>query len=139
MTLILDKLLPAVVYCQAVRCVVCIAKKCSEVFDYSVMMLSITVVLGSHEFGFRIWLEAQGGIQLSTGRGDLQGGCVVLLMLSKGFGIKLSDFEAGNVTLKDDYLWQVVEIVIGGVLTVVEVRFMYLFMCLRRIMLQGSI
>ena len=53
--------------------------------------------------------------------------------------IELSDFEAENVRLKGDYLWQVVEIVIGGVPTVLEVRFMCLFMSLSRILLQGSI
>ena len=53
--------------------------------------------------------------------------------------IELSDFEAENVTLKGDYLWQVVEIVIGGVPTVLEVRLMCLFMSLSRILLQGSV
>jgi hypothetical protein len=53
--------------------------------------------------------------------------------------IELSDFEAENATLKGDYLWQVVEIVIGGVPTVLEVRCMYLFMSLGRILLQGSV
>jgi hypothetical protein len=53
--------------------------------------------------------------------------------------IELSDFEAENATLKGDYLWQVVEIVIGGVPTVIEVRFMFLFMSLSRILLQGSV
>jgi hypothetical protein len=43
------------------------------------------------------------------------------------------------VTLKCDYLRQVVEIVIGSVPTVLEVRFMCLFMCLGRILLQGSL
>jgi hypothetical protein len=41
--------------------------------------------------------------------------------------------------LKGDYLWQVVEIVIRGVPTVLEVRFMCLFMSLGRILLQGSL
>jgi hypothetical protein len=53
--------------------------------------------------------------------------------------IELSDFEAENATLKGDYLWQVVEIVIGGIPTVLEVRFMCLFMSLSRILLQGSV
>ena len=53
--------------------------------------------------------------------------------------IELSDFEAENATLNGDYLWQVVEIVIGGVPTVLEVRFMCLFMSLGRILLQGSV
>jgi len=54
-------------------------------------------------------------------------------------GIELSHFEAEDVTLKGDYLWQVVEIVIGGVPTILEVCFMCLFMSLGRILLQGSI
>jgi len=41
--------------------------------------------------------------------------------------------------LNGEYLWQVVEIVIGGVPTVLEVCFMCLFMCVSRILLQGSI
>jgi hypothetical protein len=53
--------------------------------------------------------------------------------------IELSDFEAENAMLKGDNLWQVVEIVIGGVPTVLEVRFMCLFMSLGRILLQGSV
>ena len=54
-------------------------------------------------------------------------------------GIELSDFKAENATLKGDYLREVVEIVIGGVPTVLEVRFMCIFMCLGRILLQGSV
>ena len=53
--------------------------------------------------------------------------------------IELTDFQAEDVTLNGDYLWQVVEIVIGGVPTVLEVRFMCLFMSLGRILLQGSV
>jgi len=60
-------------------------------------------------------------------------------MLSEGLEIELSDFEAENVTLECDYLWQVVEIVIGGVPTVLEVHFMCLFMSLGRILLQSSV
>jgi hypothetical protein len=51
----------------------------------------------------------------------------------------LSDFEAEDATLKHVYLWQVVEIVTGGVPTGLEVRFMWLFMSLGGILLQGSI
>jgi hypothetical protein len=54
MTLILEKLPHAAVFVNAVRCVWCIVESCSEVFDHSVRMLSITGVLGSHEFGLRI-------------------------------------------------------------------------------------
>jgi hypothetical protein len=53
--------------------------------------------------------------------------------------IEVSDFEAEDATPKGDYLWQVVEIVIGGVPTVLEVRFMCFFMSLGRMLLQGSI
>ena len=53
--------------------------------------------------------------------------------------IELCDFEAEDVTLKGDYLPQVVEIEIGGVPTVVEVRLMCMFMTLSRIPLQGSV
>jgi len=53
--------------------------------------------------------------------------------------IERSDFEAEIVTVKGDYLRQVVEVVIGGVPTVLEVRFMCLIMSLSRILLQASI
>ena len=53
--------------------------------------------------------------------------------------IELSDFQAENATLTGDSLWQVVEIVIGGVPTVLEIRFRCVFMSLRRILLLGSI
>jgi hypothetical protein len=35
--------------------------------------------------------------------------------------IELSYFEVENATLKGDYLWQVVEIVVAGVPTILEV------------------
>jgi len=60
-------------------------------------------------------------------------------MLSNGLEIELSDFEAEDVTLKGDYLWQVVEIVIGGVPTILDVRFMIMFLSSGRILLQGSL
>ena len=53
--------------------------------------------------------------------------------------IELSDFEAENATLKCHYLWQVVEIVIGGVPTVLDICFMCVFMSLGKILLQGSV
>jgi len=89
--------------------------------------------------GFAYDWELRGGSQISTGREDFAGGSAVLPMLSEGLEIELSDFEAENVTLRGDYLWQVVEIVIGGVPTVLEVRFMCLFKSLRRILLEGSV
>jgi hypothetical protein len=60
-------------------------------------------------------------------------------MLSEGLEIELSDFEAENATLKGDYLWQMVEIVVGGVPTVLEVGYMCLFISLGRILVQDSI
>jgi len=96
-------------------------------------------VLGSHEFRLRIWLRAQGGSQISTGREDFTGGSAVLSTLSERLEIELSDFEAENGTLKGEYLQQVVEIVIAGVPTVLEIRFMCLFISLGRILLQGSV
>jgi hypothetical protein len=56
-------------------------------------------------------------------------------MLSEGLEIELSDFEAENATLKGDYLRHVVEIVIGGVPTGLEIRSMCLFMTLGRMLL----
>ena len=84
-------------------------------------------------------MGAQAGSQISTGREDFAGGSAVLPTLSKGLEIELSDFEAENETLKGDYLWQVVEIVIAGVPTVLEVGFMCLIMSLGRKPLQGSV
>jgi hypothetical protein len=95
--------------------------------------------LGSHEFGLRIWLGVQVSCQINTGRENFAGGSAVLPKRREGFEIKLSDFKAENVTLKGNYLWQVVEILSGGVPTILELRFMCLFMSLGRIQLQGSI
>jgi hypothetical protein len=81
----------------------------------------------------------QGGSQICSGREDFAGGSAVILRLSEGLAIELTDFQAEDVTLNGDYLWQVVEIVIGGVPTVLEVRFMCWFMSLGRILLQGSV
>jgi hypothetical protein len=60
-------------------------------------------------------------------------------MLCKGFEIELSHVETEDATQKGDYLWQLVEIVIGGVPTVLDIRFMCLIMSLGRILLQGSL
>jgi hypothetical protein len=60
-------------------------------------------------------------------------------MLREGLEIELSDFKADNVRLKGDYLWQVVEIVIGGIPTILEVGYMSLAMSPGRILLQCSI
>jgi len=60
-------------------------------------------------------------------------------MLGEGLGIELSAFKAENATLNGEFLRRVVEIVIGGVSTVLEVRFMCVFMSFGRILLQGSV
>jgi len=60
-------------------------------------------------------------------------------MPSEGLEIEFSDFEAENVMLKRDYLRQAVEIAIEGVPTVLEIHVMCLFLCLGRILLQGSV
>jgi hypothetical protein len=60
-------------------------------------------------------------------------------MLSEGLEIELTDLEAENASLKGDYLRQVVEIVIGGVLTVLEICFMCFFMSFGKILLQCSV
>ena len=95
-------------------------------------MLSITAVLGSHEFGLRIRLGAQGGSQIGTIWEDFAGGGTVPPGMSQCLEIELSDFEAEDATLNGDYLWQVVEIVIEGVPTILEVRYMCLIMSLGR-------
>jgi hypothetical protein len=56
-----------------------------------------------------------------------------------GLEIEFSDLEAQNATLKGEYLRQVFEIVIGGIPTFLEVHFMWLFMSLGRILLQGPV
>jgi len=84
-------------------------------------------------------MGAQGGSQIINGREYFPGGSAGLPTLSDGLELELSDFEAENATLKGDYLCRVVEIGIGGVRTVLDVRFMCLFMSLGRILLQGSI
>jgi len=67
-------------------------------------MLSITAVLGTHEFWLRIWLGAQGGNQFSTGHQNNSDDSAVLPARSEGLGFDLSDFEAQNATLKGEYL-----------------------------------
>ena len=60
------------------------------------------------------------------------------LTLSHGFETELSDCGAENVTLKGDYVRQVVEILNVPVPTVLEVRFVCFFMSLSKILLQVS-
>jgi len=78
--------------------------------------------------GFAYDWELRGAARSNTGRKDFAGGSAVLPTLSKGLDIELSEFEAENATLKGDYMWQVVEIVIGGVPIILEVGFMCMFM-----------
>jgi len=115
--------------------VLCIVKYCSEALDHSVRTLSITVVLGPDGFGVHKLVGALGGSQISTGREDSAGGSAVPSMLSEGLVSELSDFEAEDVTLKGDYLEQVVEFVIAGVPTVLEVCFMCFLLSLTIILL----
>jgi len=138
-TVMVDYLPRAVVNCYSVCRVLHIVEKCCAVCDHCIRILTITAILGSHEFGLCIWLCAQGATLISTGREDLAAGSAGLSMLSEGFPIELSHFEAENAILKGDYLRLVVEIVIGCVPTVLEICCMSLFMSLRRILLQGFI
>ena len=55
---------------------------------------------------------------------DFASGSAVFSKLREGLDMVLSDFDAENATLKGDYLRQVVEILIGGVPTVLEICFM---------------
>jgi len=80
-----------------------------------------------------------GGSLISTRREDFAGGSAVLPTVSEGLEIDLCDFDAENATLQGDYVRQVVWIVIGGIPTVLEVRFMCLFMSLGGILLEGSV
>jgi hypothetical protein len=93
--------------------------------------------MGSYEFRLHMCLGDHGGSQISPGREDIAGGSTVHPMLSEGLDSELSDFEVENTMLQGDYLWPVVEIVLGGVSTVLEVCVMYLFMSLSRILWQG--
>jgi hypothetical protein len=102
-------------------------------------MLSNTVVLRSHESELHICLGAQGGSHIGTRKEDIAGGSAVLPTLSQGLEIMLSYFESEDATLQSDYLWQVVEIGIVGIATVLEVRLMCFLISLGRILLEGSI
>jgi hypothetical protein len=86
-----------------------------------------------------VWLGAQWGSQIGTGREEFGGGSDVPMMLSKGLEIELCDFEAANATLKGDFSRQLVEIVIGGVSTILEVRWMCLRMSLNIILWKGCV
>jgi hypothetical protein len=79
------------------------------------------------------------GSQINTGSEDIACGSAVLPMVTAGFEIEISDYEAEHAALPSRYFWQVVEIVIRGVLTVVEVGFICVFISLSRILLQFSL
>jgi len=106
-TMKIDQLPHAVEYCHALHLVLRIAEKCSEVVDHTVRMLSITADLGSHEIGLHLGLGAHGGRAISTRWEDFAGCSAVLVTVSKSLLIELSDFEAQNMTLKCNSLWQV--------------------------------
>ena len=59
--------------------------------------------------------------------------------MTQGLLFEHCDFEAGKVMLTGDDLQEVVEIVIGGVPTVLEIHFMCMFRFLGRILLQPSV
>jgi hypothetical protein len=53
--------------------------------------------------------------------------------------LELCALEGENATVIGEYQWQVVEIVIGGVPTILEICLIFLFMTLGRGLLQGSV
>jgi hypothetical protein len=59
-------------------------------------------------------------------------------MLSMGLQSALSDFDTNIAMLQGDYMCQVVENVIGGVLTILDDHFMCWVVSLGRILLQHS-
>jgi hypothetical protein len=77
--------------------------------------------------------------QIITRKEDFAGGSTVLPTLSEGMEIELSDCEAENVRLRGDYLRQGVEILMGDVPTVLEVRFMCVVMFRGRTLVKGSL
>jgi len=95
--------------------------------------------LRSHKIRLHTWLGAQGGSLISTGMEDFPAGSAAPPTPSKGLQIELYELEAENATLKGDSLRHVVEIVIGGVASVLEVRFRGVFLSLGRILSQGFI
>jgi hypothetical protein len=70
---------------------------------------------------------------------DYAGGNAVLPVLHEGLEIVLSHFKAWNTTLRGDFLWQVVEIVIRGIPTVLDYHFVGMFMSLCRSHFEGSV
>jgi hypothetical protein len=102
-------------------------------------MESITAVLGCHEFGVRKVLGSMVGSQISTGMEDIAGSSAARSTLIEGLKIDLSHFEAGNAKPQGDYLWQVVDIAIRGIPTILEIRFECLLMTFGRTRLECSI
>jgi hypothetical protein len=102
-------------------------------------MISIMVVLESHESWLHISLGAVGGIKITTEWECFACGSAVCLTLRQDLEIELPHCEAQNVTLNSDYWQQVVKIVIGGVSTDLGIHIMCLFVYLSRMLLQGAI
>jgi len=80
----LDKLQRTNVNCHMGHCILCIVELRSDDLVRSVMILPIMAGGEPNEFGLRIQLEALGGCQISTERGNCGGGSAVHLMLSDG-------------------------------------------------------
>jgi len=80
----------------------------------------------------------QGGSKISTWMEDFAGSSAVFTMLSEVLGIELWNIAAENATQQAESLLQAIQIVIGGVPTILEGCFMCLFISLCRIQLQGS-
>jgi len=83
--------------------------------------------------------ELRGGRQISARWKDFACSSTVLSGVSKDLEIELPESKEENVTLKGDYVLQVVEIVIGGIPTILEFRFKCMFGSLGRSLLQGFI
>jgi hypothetical protein len=71
-----------------------------------------------------------GGTEITTGGEDSTGGSTVIPMISEGLEIELFYFDTDSATLNRDSLQQVVEIVIGGIPTGLEVHFVSFSMSL---------
>jgi len=70
---------------------------------------------------------------------DFSCGRVVLLTLSKGLEIELSDHEVENTMLHSDHLRQERDSVIEGIPTIIEVRFMHMFMSRLSVTMKDSL
>jgi hypothetical protein len=82
-----------------------IIEQCSEIVDPSVMVVSITAVLRSHELDLSFYVGAQGGSQFGTRWEVLAAGNAVCPTLYQGVESALTDLEVQVVTLKANYLW----------------------------------